>query len=245
MDNQIKIIINGAFGKMGMLAKESLEQSNNFKIIAAIGRHDDLIQNIKEHNPNLILDLTQADCVYDNCLKYLEYKTRFVIGTSGLKKDQIEYIDKKCAQNKIGALIVPNFSIGSVLSTHFAKIAAKWFDGVDIIEMHHHQKLDSPSGTALHTAEALHNVKANWPQINSTPQPGRDFFVHQIPIHSVRMPGLLAVQQILFGQAGETITLNHQIIDRKAYMPGVKLACEKVMSLNELVIGLEHWLINQ
>jgi 4-hydroxy-tetrahydrodipicolinate reductase len=244
MDKVIKIVINGAFGKMGSLALETLQQYPAFEIVATLGRNDDLKQNLKHFTPDVVLDLTRADCIYNNCLIYLEHKTKFVIGTSGLTSTQISHIQDVCRKESIGGLIVPNFSIGSVLCTYFSKIAAKWFDGVDILEMHHHQKIDSPSGTAIHTAEAIHNAKSEWPMVNTNPQPGREYYVHQIPIHSIRMPGLLAIQQILFGQIGETVSLNHQIIDRKAYMPGVKLACEKVIFLNELIIGLEPWLLN-
>lgn len=242
--NKIKTIINGAFGKMGLITSETLAQDEQFELVARLGREDNLIECIQNLTPNLIIDLTVADCVYENCMKYLNFNVPFVIGTSGLKAEEIKNIAQICEAKKLGAIIVPNFSIGSVLSTQFAKIAARWFDAVDIIEMHHHQKIDSPSGTAIHTAQAIHEVKSDWPQMNSNPRPGREHFVHQIPIHSVRMPGILAIQQTMFGQIGETINLQHQIIDRKAYMPGLKLACHKVLELDTLKIGLEHWLIH-
>ena len=239
----IRIIINGAFGKMGIIASEFLKQEDDFIVIDRLGRGDDLAEVLAKKRPDLVIDLTRADCVYQNSQTYLDTKTRFVIGASGLTPAQIFELKETCQQQKLGGIIVPNFSIGSVLCTYFAKIAAPWFDGVDIIEMHHQQKTDSPSGTAIYTAAEIHQAKSEWPMMNSTAQPGREHFVHQIPIHSIRMPGLLAVQQTLFGQIGETISLNHQIIDRKAYMPGLKLACTKVMTLHELKIGLEHWLL--
>lgn len=242
--NPIKTIINGAFGKMGLITSETLETDAQFHIVGRLGKTDDLIKHIHHSNPDVIIDLTRADCVYDNCLKYLDCNIRFVIGASGLTPAQIQSIAKTCKSLKLGAVIVPNFSIGSVLCTLFAKMAAPWFDGVDIIEMHHHLKADSPSGTAIHTAQAIHEVRSDWAQMDSTSKPGREHFVHGIPIHAVRMPGILAMQQTLFGQMGETINLQHQIIDRKAYMPGLKLACKKVLELDELKIGLEHWLIH-
>jgi len=239
----IRIIINGAFGKMGIIASEFLNQEDNFIVIDRLGRGDRLAEVLVHKKPDLVIDLTRADCVYQNCQSYLDTKTRFVIGASGLSPTQILELKEACQQKNLGGIIVPNFSIGSVLCTYFAKIAAPWFDGVDIIEMHHQQKADSPSGTAIYTAAEIHQAKSEWPMMNSTPQPGREHFVHQVPIHSVRMPGLLAVQQTLFGQIGETISLNHQIIDRKAYMPGLRLACTKVITIEELKIGLEHWLL--
>lgn len=242
--NKIKTIITGAFGKMGLIASEALTNDDQFELVGRLGREDHLMTHIKNTMPNLIVDLTRADCVYDNCLKYLDCDIPFVIGASGLNPQQIDLIAQRCQSQQLGAVIVPNFSIGSVLCTQFAKIAAKWFDSVDIIEMHHHLKTDSPSGTAIHTAQAIHQVKSDWPQMNSNPSPGREHFIENIPIHAVRMPGILAMQQTLFGQMGETINLTHQIIDRKAYMPGLKLACQKALTLNELKVGLEHWLIN-
>ena len=243
MHKKIKIIINGALGKMGLLATQTIQQHGHFEIVGLLGKQDHLSTNIERLAPDVVLDLTRSDCIWDHCNIYLQHPVRFVIGTSGLTADQIEHLHHKCRQRQQGAVIVPNFSIGAVLTMQFAKQAAKWFDGVDIVEMHHHQKIDSPSGTAIHTAQLIHESKPDWPMVKTNPQPGRETYHHQIPIHSVRMPGLLAKQDILFGQVGETITLSHQTIDRKAYMPGVLLACQRVMELKELKIGLDHWLL--
>lgn len=243
MNKPKHIIINGAFGKMGRITTEFLQELASFKVVALLGRGDNLQQNLITYQPDFVIDLTRADCVYQNCQIYLQQQTKFIIGTSGLKPHEIEYMQQTCRELQLGGIIVPNFSIGSVLCTYFAQLAAHWFDGVDIIEMHHAQKADAPSGTAIHTANAIHESKSNWPLMSTTPQPGRECFVHQIPIHSVRMPGVLAYQQTLFGQTGETVSIQHQIIDRKAYMPGLKLACDHIFDLKELVIGLEHWLI--
>lgn len=237
------IMVVGAYGKMGSLACEAIENAKRFEAIFKVGRQDNLMESIKTTAPDIILDLSRSDCVYPHCLEYLSQSAPFVIGSSGLTASQIEHIKEVCDQKKQGGLIVPNFSIGAVLQMHFAKVAAKWFDGVDIIEMHHHLKLDSPSGTAIHTAEAIHQNKSEWPHVSHTPAPGRETFHHQIPIHSVRMPGILAAQQVMFGQMGETLQINHQIIDRKAYMPGLLLALEKVQEINQLICGLESWLL--
>lgn len=245
MNKPIRILVNGAFGKMGQLACETLSKHPHFQLIAQLGRDNDLCAEIEKSTPDIVLDLTRADCIWHNCQTYTKYPIHFVIGTSGLNQKQIEWLTKTCELNQQGAMIVPNFSIGAVLTMQFAQYAAKWFDGVDIIEMHHHQKLDSPSGTAIRTAELIHQSKPNWPKINDTPQPGRETFVHHIPIHSVRMPGVLAYQQILFGQLGETIQLSHQIIDRTSYMPGIILACQQVIKRQQLVIGLEECLFEK
>ena len=244
MSDSLSIMINGAFGKMGALATSSLSQHAQFNIIAKLGRDDDLNQNIATFQPDVILDLTTADCIKDNCDIYLSHSSRFVIGASGLNAQDIERIAFKCTEKKQGAIIVPNFSIAAVLCMDFAAKAAKWFDSVDIIEMHHHLKKDSPSGTARHTAHLIHQAKQDWPLMNQVPQLGRDTFVDGIPVHSVRMPGILAMQQVMFGQLGETFTISHQTIDRQAYMPGIQLACRAVMGLDHLVCGLSSF-INQ
>jgi len=242
-NSPVRIIINGAFGKMGRMAYETLTNDPRFNVIGKLGRDSNIAVFLQTHETDVILDLTQADCVFDNCNQYLIHSIPFVIGTSGLNPAQINEIDSACLSKKLSAVIVPNFSIGSVLATHFAKVAAKWFDAVDITEMHHQHKLDSPSGTAIHTAHAIHSVKSYWPNMNSEPQPGREHYVHDIPIHSIRMPGILAIQQTLFGQPGETLSIHHQIIDRQAYMPGLKLACQKVCELSHLQVGIESWLL--
>jgi len=241
--HNIKILVNGAHGKMGSIAVKALSTQPNFTIVAQLGKQDNLEKQIIATNPDVILDLTTADCVWQNCMIYSKNPARFVIGTSGLNANQIQELQHQCQIKQQGAVVVPNFSIGAVLTMQFAKMAAKWFDGVDIIEMHHHKKIDAPSGTALFTAQLINEQKDTWPEVNTNAQPGRETFIQQIPVHSVRMPGILAKQDIMFGQLGETITLSHQTIDRQAYMPGLILACSRVMELNTMQIGLEHWLL--
>ena len=223
---------------MGALATATLAHKPSFNTIATLGRHDDLNRHIETLKPDVILDLTVADCIKDNCDIYLKHASRFVIGASGLTSQDIKRIGDTCAKKKQGAIIAPNFSIAAVLCMDFAALAAKWFDGVDIVEMHHHLKKDSPSGTARHTANLIHQAKPDWPLMNQAPQLGRETFIDGIPVHSVRMPGILAMQQVIFGQAGETFTISHQTIDRQAYMPGIQLACQAVMGLEHLVCGL-------
>lgn len=242
MKNKIRLIINGAFGKMGSLAINTLNACDDFEVIGGLGRNDDLKKNLILKRPDLVLDLTRADCVFTHAQIFLETQTKFVIGTSGLDPKQIDFLKQNCQTLRLGGSIIPNFSIGSVLSTYFAKLAAPWFDAVEIIEMHHAQKTDSPSGTALHTAQSIAETKSSWPKMNPLLQAGREYRHQQIPIHAIRMPGLLAVQQTILGQPGETIELKHQIIDRQAYMPGLKLACREAIHLQELKVGLEHWL---
>ena len=168
-----------------------------------------------------------------------------VIGTSGLLKEQIQALEKRCFELKRGGIIAPNFSLGAVLLMKYAANIAKYFPQVEIIEMHHAQKLDSPSGTAIRTAELIAKERTSAKQNTRTLEtiPGaRGATYEDIPIHAVRLPGLIASQQIIFGGLGETLTLRHDTIDRQSFMSGVILACRKVLQLNHLVYGLENLL---
>ena len=167
-----------------------------------------------------------------------------MIGTTGFSSTQIQTLTALCAEKKLGAIIAPNFSIGAILMMQLAKTAAHYFPQVEIIEMHHAGKLDSPSGTAIKTAELIAEAN-NVAAIPTTKAvlPGARGAVHQqIPIHAIRLPGLVAHEQVIFGGTGETLTIKHDSTDRQCFMPGVILACQKVMTLNRLIYGLEHLL---
>jgi len=164
-----------------------------------------------------------------------------VIGASGLTEEQIACLIKQSETMKLGGLIVPNFSLGVLLMIHFAKQAAHFLDSVEIIEMHHAQKFDAPSGTALKTAKEIAlNRKTDKLDKKQTAMQARGQWENDIPIHSLRLPGILAKQSVIFGAHGETLTITHESIDRQCFMPGLLLACEKVMSLNGLKYGLEQ-----
>lgn len=239
----IKVIVNGARGKMGALACTALESEPGFELAAGLGRQDNLLAAIKSHQAELVLDLTRADAVYENSLTILNAGARAVIGTSGLTEAEILILDKLCKEKETVCLVVPNFSIGAVLMMQFAAQAARWLTEVEIIEAHHQQKLDAPSGTAMKTAELIAKARS---------KPGKDLPLHEmvkgarggshqgVRIHSLRLPGILARQEVLFSQAGETLSLSHDCIDRQAYMPGLILACRQVMGLQAgLHYGLE------
>lgn len=219
----IKLIINGAKGKMGSLATEFLSTKTAFDIVAATGRNDNLSDVITTTQPDVVLDLTDANSVFANSKLIIEHKVRPVIGASGLTPEQTLALQQLAKHNHIGGIIVPNFSIGAVLMMRFSAEAANYYRHAEIIEMHHENKLDRPSGTASATKQRMQENTA-----------GGD-----IPIHSVRLPGIVAKQQVIFGGNAETLTIEHNTIHRDAFMPGVALACEKVMALDELKVGLE------
>jgi len=241
----MRVIVNGAKGKMGRQASETLDKHEGFTLVARLGRDDNLTQSIKEHRAEIVVDLTSADCVYDNSLSIIEQGAHPVIGSSGLSHEQIKDLQSRCEERQLGGIIVPNFSIAAVLMMHFAGIAARWMTEVEIIETHHQQKLDAPSGTALKTAEVI--AAARKQAKNKLPLkellPGARGCEHdEVNIHSLRLPGVLARQEVIFGQQGETLSIVHNSIDRVSFMPGLVLACEKVAQLKTLHYGLEKLL---
>lgn len=239
------IIINGAQGKMGCLACEAIRQHPHFELAACLGRHDNLKQTIIDTGAPIVLDLTSAEVVYANTLTIIEAGAHPVIGTSGLLSKEITHLQGMCAEKKWGALIIPNFSISAVLMMQFAAMASKFFPAVEIIEAHHQQKVDAPSGTAIKTASMIAAARTETTPVlpRTTGLPGaRGAHYEQVPIHSIRLPGILARQQVIFGNEGETLSITHDTIDRHSFMPGVILACQRVMELDGLLYGLEQLL---
>ncbi len=239
----IRILINGAQGKMGQETAKAVSLHNNdFTLVAKTGRNDDLMKSIRDHKPQVVIDFTNADAAFKNTQTIIEAGVHPVIGTSGLLKEQIASLQKRCLALKLGGIIAPNFSLGAVLMMKCAKDIAAHFPTVEIIETHHAGKLDSPSGTAIRTAELITSSK-NFPHLPSnkeTLKGARGALYENIPIHSLRLPGVIANQEVIFGAPGETLSLKHVTIDRQCFMPGVLLACKKVMELDRLVYGLEE-----
>lgn len=239
----IRIIVNGANGRMGQEAVKTVQQEPGFELVAQIGRNDDLTAAIKKTNAQIVIDFTNAAAVFENTLMIINAGAHPVIGASGLTTQQITELQQICADKKLGGIIAPNFCVGAVLMMKFARDAAKYLPDVEIIEMHHDGKLDSPSGTAMKTAEMIAEVRKNnsvVKQIHETIPGARGATSHNIPIHAVRLPGLVANQEVIFGNQGETLTLRHNTINREAFMPGVRLACKKVLQLDKLIYGLEQ-----
>lgn len=219
----ISLAINGAFGKMGELASDVFAKHKGFDLVARLGRHDDFKSELEHFKPDVVLDLTVADAAFDNAKIIIDSGARPVIGTSGLKQQDVEKLKDFAKEKSVAGIVVPNFSIGVVMMLEFSKIAARYFSDVEIIEKHHQTKKDAPSGTAMHTAEL---IQAEQDQ-------------EDIPIHSIRLPGFLAHQEVLFGGKGEVLTLKHDVLSRDCYVKGMILACQKVMELSSLELGLE------
>ncbi len=244
---QTRVIVNGAHGKMGTMACATLKEHPDFLLVGELGREDDLRQAIQDSEAQIVVDLTRADSAYKNTLMIIESGAHPVVGTTGLLSKDIQQLKEVSEAKKLGGIIVPNFSISAVLMMRFAAIASRYFPEVEIIEMHHQQKQDAPSGTAIKTAEMIAAARKLQKNKLHTKEllPGACGAKHEeIPIHSVRLPGVLARQQVIFGSLGETLTITDDAIDRHCYMPGLVLVCQQVQHLNTLYYGLEHLLEN-
>lgn len=239
----IRVLVNGAHGKMGQEAVKALQQASDLQLVGQTGKQDNLVDAIKTTNAQVVVDLTTANAAFDNSMAIINAGVHPVIGTTGLTAAQIGELQQHCAKKKLGGIIAPNFSIGAALMMHFADVAARFFPAVEIIELHHAGKADSPSGTALKTASVIaakrENIAPPMPTHETVPG-ARGALSHNIPIHAVRLPGLVAGQEVLFGGPGETLSIRDNTIHREAFMPGLLLACKKVVDLHSLVYGLEN-----
>ena len=194
--------------------------------------------------PDVIVDFSNADWTPSVAREALEAKVRLVIGTSGLSDAFLKELERECRQRELGAVVCANFAIGAVLMVHLARIAARFFDHAEVIEMHHEAKADAPSGTAIATARAMAQARGGPfvrpPTLKENLEGTRGGAIEGVTIHSVRLPGLVAHQEVLLGGAGQTLTIRHDSISRESFMPGVVMAIREVMERQELVLGLER-----
>jgi 4-hydroxy-tetrahydrodipicolinate reductase len=253
----LKVGVLGAAGRMGQSVCSAVMQAESLELVAAVDLVSDESEEMLEGIPitqeisdffkaevDVVVDFTIAEASKNNLPLLAEEGIDVVVGTSGLSDQDFSIIEKKF--NESSCLIVPNFAIGAVLMMHFASIAAPWFNTAEIIEYHHNQKKDSPSGTAIATAERMSSASNQWdedPTINESIAGARGAKLKGIPIHAVRMKGMVAHQEVIMGSIGQTLTIRHDSPDRESFMPGVLLAVQGVASLpNGLTIGLEKLL---
>lgn len=231
---------------MGREAVIAIDQAPELSLVGQAGSTDDLAAVIAAVKPQVVVDLTTAAVAFINARIIIAANVHPVIGTSGLSPAQIAELQQICGEKNLGGLIAPNFSIGALLMMRYAQDCARYFPDVEIIEFHHHQKVDAPSATALRTAEVISNEKnKHKPSSPATVEMetfagARGARYREIPIHSVRLPGILANQEVIFGGPGQTLSIQHHVLSRAAYMPGICLACQKVTQLQTLIYGLEH-----
>lgn len=218
---KIKVLVNGAKGKMGSETVKAISKEKDLELVGQTDLGDDLAKAIKTTKAEVVVDFTQPASAMKNIKTILESGAHAVVGTTGLKDKDLEQIAELCKKNKVNCLTAPNFAIGAVLMMKFSKEAIKYMPRAEIIEFHHEQKIDKPSGTAIKTAKLM----------------GKD-----VPIHSVRLPGLVAHQEVIFGGLGQTLTIRHDSLSRESFMPGVVMAVKRVKGLKGLVYGLENLL---
>ncbi|NEQ83372.1 MAG: 4-hydroxy-tetrahydrodipicolinate reductase [Moorea sp. SIO2I5] len=268
--NPIPVVVNGAAGKMGREVIKAVSQAEDITLIGAIDTNpkylgldagevagcepveipivNDLQANLvlatQEKTQGVMVDFTHPDSIYDNIRTAIAYGVRPVVGTTGLSADQIKDLSEFAQKSSTGCLIIPNFSIGMALLQQAAVQASQYFDHVEIIELHHNQKADAPSGTAIQTAQRMAGAGKTYnpAMVEETEKlkgARGSIAEDNIRIHSVRLPGLIAHQEVIFGAPGQIYTLRHDTSDRSCYMPGVLLAIRKVSQLKGLLYGLE------
>jgi 4-hydroxy-tetrahydrodipicolinate reductase len=222
----IRVAVSGAAGRMGSTVCDVVEEAGDMELVERVDPDLGMtLEHALTHSqPDVVVDFTVPDTVFQNTRMCLEYDTHVVVGTTGLTSEHVEQLRADAERSKGNCLIAPNFAIGAVLMMEAAKLIAPHMADCEIVELHHEAKLDAPSGTAKRTAELIEEAGGR----NSP------------PIHSVRLPGLVASQEVIFGGLGQTLTVRHDSISRESFMPGVLLAVRKVSDLDGLVVGLEH-----
>ncbi len=239
----INVLVNGALGRMGSLSCEAIEADSDLKLVARSDKGDDLASLVTEHKADVVVDFTVASVSLENARLIVEAGARPVIGTSGFTAEQVDKVSSLCAERSVGGIIAPNFSISAVLMMKFAAAASKYMPDCEIIEYHHPGKEDSPSGTALKTAELVAAGREVTPKVRKDKEiiPGsRGAELNSVRIHALRLPGVIANQEVVFGGLDQTLTIKSDCLSREAFMPGVCLSCKKVMGLDKLVYGLEN-----
>ena len=203
----------------------------------------DLASLLETSQPDVLVDFTTAAATMPAARAAAGRGVGLVIGTTGLSPEDIGEIEKVVRANKVGAVMAPNFSLGAVMMVHLAKVASRYFDHVEVVEMHHEQKADAPSGTAISTAREMARSRGadfSLPQPEKeTLQGSRGAEMGGVALHSIRLPGLMAHQEVIFGAPGQTLRIRHDTISRECYMPGVVLAIKRVVGLEGLVFGLD------
>jgi 4-hydroxy-tetrahydrodipicolinate reductase len=242
----INVAVLGAKGRMGAETVKAISASTDLQLVAEIDLGDSLEQ-LTTRGAQVVVDFTHPDAVMKNLEFAINNGIHVVVGTTGFDDAKLNLVKSWLEKNpKVGAVIAPNFGLGAVLMMQFAAKAARYFESVEIVELHHPDKADAPSGTASRTADLITQARksASRPAMpdktSSGLQGARGAKVGDVPIHSVRLRGLVAHQEVLLGDQGETLSIRHDSIDRTGFMPGVLLAVREVVKTPGLTFGLEH-----
>ncbi len=257
---RIKVVVHGARGKMGQEVLSALCRDPQLEPVGAVEKQvseenlalpdgsgsipfsSDLESVLIRCRPHVLVDFSVAEATMPAVRLAVKHDVRPVVGTTGLSAADLAEIERLCRESGLGGVVAPNFSLGAVLMIHLAKIAARYFDYAEVIELHHEQKVDAPSGTALSTAKEMAAARGkpflHVPAQKESLAGTRGGQMDGVALHSVRLPGLLAHQEVIFGTLGQTLRIRHDSISRESFMPGVVLAVKEVMKLKRLVSGL-------
>lgn len=243
----ITVGVLGARGRMGSEVCAAVEADDELELVAEIDVDEGSVDDLLTGEAQVAVDFTHAGAAAEHIPWCIKNGIHAVVGTSGLSAGTLKDIAELCPKCEGNVLVAPNFAIGAVLAMRFAEMAAAWLPDAEVIEMHHNRKMDSPSGTAMNTAAAIARGRRSAP----APPPGglkenlpgaRGAKLDEVSIHSVRLPGLVAHQEVMFGGPGQVLSIRHDSLDRKSFMPGVLLAIKKIADHPGLTIGLEHYL---
>ncbi|GAB2958196.1 4-hydroxy-tetrahydrodipicolinate reductase [Amycolatopsis acidiphila] len=245
-DNPIRVGVLGARGRMGAQAVQAVEAAPGMAVVAMVDAGDSLAE-VADAGAEVVVDFTHPDVVLDNLRFVVDQNICAVVGTTGFTEERLATVREWLrAKPEVGVLIAPNFALGAVLAMRFAQQAARFYSSAEIIELHHNRKADAPSGTAAHTARLIAQargeagLKPGADATTSEVDGARGASIEDVRVHSVRLPGLVAHEEILFGQDGETLTIRHDSMDRTSFMPGVLLGVREVLGRPGLTVGLEN-----
>ncbi|MGI6452040.1 MAG: 4-hydroxy-tetrahydrodipicolinate reductase [Syntrophomonadaceae bacterium] len=264
MSQKIRVVVTGAMGRMGLETIKAVSHEETMELVGAVDIRakgetlaqvagldnaemeieTDLETVLDREKPDVMVDFTNPQVVFNNAKTGLTRSITCVIGTTGLNDAELKQLERLAVDNKVGVAVVPNFAIGAVLMMKFAQEAAQYFPDVEIIELHHDQKLDAPSGTALKTVDMINQRRVVVPpqNIKSFERVAgcRGGNVEQIRVHSVRLPGLIAHQEVIFGGAGQCLKIRHDSFNREGFMQGVLLVIQKMRARQGFVYGMEN-----
>ena len=243
----MKVAVAGYRGKVGSVLAAALPNEADIEYVGGVTRGDDLAAFLHAKRPRALVDFTRPAEALHNALAAVAAGASPIVGTSGLGPADVDKLETACREKKLGGIVAPNFAIGAVVMMHLADIAAPHFDGVEVIEMHHATKLDAPSGTALATARRLAARRKDRPFAyrraeKETLAGTRGGEEGGVAVHSLRLPGFVADQEVIFGLPGQTLTIAHRTTSREAYVPGVVLAIRRVTAEPRFYRGLDQLL---
>ncbi|HOP75444.1 MAG TPA: 4-hydroxy-tetrahydrodipicolinate reductase [Bacillota bacterium] len=262
---KIRVLVSGCCGRMGQEVVKMVLKDVQLQLVGAVDQgqigkdigevvgadatgilvEGSLTEAIANRRPQVMVDFTTPAAVMDNIRTAIGAGVHVVVGTTGISQNDLEEIRKLCETHRANALIAPNFAVGALLMMRFAAMAAKYFSQVEIIELHHDRKLDAPSGTSIKTAEMILAARGEAAErcVGEEKIKGvRGGEMNGVHLHSVRLPGLIAHQEVIFGGEGQILTIRHDSLSRESFMPGVALAVKKIMGRPGLTYGLEHFL---